>query len=268
MRIGHWSCACVLLLLSLSARAVELSSLVGKVKPSVVFLEIIDSSGTPIGNGTGFVVSADGQVVTNAHVVRPAYDMRAKLADGSVRSVLGLLAADEEHDVAIVKLEGGGYPPLDLGDSSTLAEGVPVAVIGNPLGLSWTYTEGRVAALRRELPADLAAGISAKGPFVQIAAIIAPGSSGSPVFTEDARVIGVAQSGMESGGALGFAVPIEMVKELRKTLRQGVAPQPFHTFPLKNLIFSIAFYGGLAGLVIWYRARKRKGAASPLRFGA
>lgn len=262
------SCACVLLLLAPSARAVELSSLVGKVKPSVVFLEIIDSSGTTIGNGTGFVVSADGQVVTNAHVVRPAYDMRAKLADGSVRAVLGLLATDEVHDVAIVKLEGGGYSSLELGDSSTLTEGSPVAVIGNPLGLSWTYTEGKVSALRRELPADMAAGISAKGPFVQIAALIAPGSSGSPVFTEDARVIGVAQSGFATGAPLGFAVPIEMVKELRKTIREGVAPQPFHSFPLKNLVFSIAFYGGLAGAVLWYRARKRKAVSAPIRFRA
>jgi S1-C subfamily serine protease len=240
------------------------AELAARIKPSVVVLEVLDASGEIRGNGTGFLVSSDGVTVTNVHVVQEAQQMRAVLADGSKRQALGVLAQDEDRDVALIKLEGAGYPALPLGETGTLTEGAPVMVVGSPLGLASTVSLGIVSAVRRELPAELTRRAKGKlGALVQITAPVSPGSSGSPVVTMDGRVIGVTQGQMTIGQNINFAVPIEVAKDLLASLPRHAAPQPFRPFPLGNAIASAIFLFLLASTLValkvrgWLRARRR-----------
>lgn len=235
------------LLLALPVAAEDLEGFAARVRPSVVMLQVVDARGDPQGNGTGFFISADGLVVTNHHVAVAGPSV-AVLADGSRRAILGQLATDEDADVAIIRIEGDGYPALTLGDSHTLAVGEKVVVIGSPMGLDQTVSEGIVSALRPEgLARELHNEAAAKAPLVQITAPIAPGSSGSPVLTLDGSVIGVAQSVYVLGN-LNFAVAIEAVKELRARAPADGALTPLRPSRSRNLVISGVFYAVLIGL--------------------
>jgi serine protease Do len=240
----------------MAASADELEDFAAKVKPSVVMLKAVDASGERIGNGTGFLISADGFVVTNDHVVE-ADPTVAVLADGSERKILGLLATDKDADVAIIRIEGSGYSPLPLGDTSKVAVGARVVVVGNPMGLDQTLSEGVVSALLpKGLGKDMHADSMAKAPLVQITAPIAPGSSGSPVLTRDGMVIGVAQSVFLVGN-LNFAVAIEKVKELQARAPTNGELTKLRPLPMRNLIISGVFFAVLAVWVVSRRLGKR-----------
>ena len=133
-----------------SARALDSTHLAAVTKPSVVLVSLYDPSGQKEGSGTGFFVSADGKLVTNHHVIAEAARATVTLADGREVAVRGVLADDKEHDVAILQVEGAGYPALTLGDTTMLHAGEDIVVIGSPLGLSTTISTGIVAAVRGE----------------------------------------------------------------------------------------------------------------------
>jgi S1-C subfamily serine protease len=150
------------------ARTYSTEELFQLASPAVVLVEVYDSEGHKRGLGSGFAASADGSVVTNYHVIRGAARATAKFADGTFAPVLGVVAYDPGHDVAVIKVQAVSPPTLKLGDSDKLRVGDHVVAIGSPLGLQNTLSEGIVSAMRAGL--------------IQMSAPISPGSSGGPVL--------------------------------------------------------------------------------------
>lgn len=255
------ACAMLFALALMSpAGADDFTELVERLRPSVVTLESRDLRGHRTGSGTGFFISSDGLVVTNHHVVAAGPSV-ALLADESEHAVLGVLVDDEASDVAILKIEGGGYPALPLGTSTPPARGDKVVVIGSPLGLDQTVTQGMISALRPDGLPDMPGDVSPKWAMLQITAGIAPGSSGSPVLTPEGRVVGVAQS-VVGGAALYFAVDISAVQALLARAPADGALTPMES-PAKMLSLSLAMVAGIIGLAvapgIWGRATEHVG---------
>ena len=160
------------------------------------------------GMGTGFVINADGYVVTNNHVVDGASEIRVKFSDG--RELVGkVVGQDEKTDLALVKVEATGLPVIPMGDSSKLEVGEPVMAIGNPFGLEQTVTTGIVSATGR---------VIGSGPydnFIQTDASINPGTSGGPLINARGEVIGINTAIFSRGGGsvgIGFAVPSSLAK--------------------------------------------------------
>lgn len=247
------------------AFAGDAAAVAERCQPSIVTLEVTDLAGRRTGSGTGFLISADGLVVTNNHVIE-AGPSHAIFADGTKRDVLGLVATDEAADVAILRIEGSGYPALTLHTGAPPVVGDPVVVIGSPGGLEKTVTEGIISAVRPDgLPPDQRDGIVADGQILQVTAGFAPGSSGSPVMTPAGDVIGVAQS-VSVGMQLYFVVNIAEVVALREGADLAAPPTPLSS-PLDSVLWSlgvvVAVLGGgwslgpmLAGL---RRLRARRG---------
>ncbi len=161
---------------------------------------------TQRGLGSGFVVNAEGYVVTNNHVVDGATEIRVKLADG--RELAGrVVGRDPRTDLALLKVEAHGLPTIPLGDSSALKVGQPVMAIGNPFGLEQTVTTGIVSATGR---------VIGEGPyddFIQTDASINPGNSGGPLINARGQVIGINTAIVSrSGGSvgIGFAIPVTL----------------------------------------------------------
>ena len=192
-----------------SARAAEVTAaqIAEMATPSVVLIKL------PDGLGTGFVVSRDGRIVTNVHVIRGAKQAVVVTADGREFTDIEVMAADEAHDLAVLRIGTHGLQPLALGDSSSDKPGEHVVAIGHPLGLGNTVSDGLVSAVRE---------ISAGRSMLQISAPISPGSSGGPVFNDRGEVIGVSTLVVTGGQNLNFAVPINAVQPLL-TIDKGVA---------------------------------------------
>jgi S1-C subfamily serine protease len=166
--------------------------------PAVVLVEVYDQEGHKRGLGSGFAASANGSVVTNYHVIRGASRATAKFADGTFAPVLGVVAYDPGHDVAVIKVQATSPPTLKLGDSDKLRVGDHVVAIGSPLGLQNTLSEGIVSAMRSGL--------------IQMSAPISPGSSGGPVLNPTGDVVAISVATIMSGQNLNFAVPVNWAK--------------------------------------------------------
>ena len=161
--------------------------------------------------GSGFIISSDGLILTNAHVVREAKDVTVKLSDRREYSakVLGL---DTATDIAVLRIDAKDLPVVRLGDPKSLEVGDPVLAIGAPYGLEQTATQGIVSAKGRSLPGD------AVVPFIQTDAAVNPGNSGGPLFDGSGSVVGInAQIYSRSGGfqGLSFAIPINVALKVK-----------------------------------------------------
>jgi hypothetical protein len=173
---------------------------------SIVSIVMSDKDGHPIAQGSGFLISKNGQVVTNYHVIRNGRSAVIKFPDGTFFAVDGVLVSDEDRDVAIIKMHGNGFKALTLGDSDQLKVGEEVVAIGNPLSLASTVSNGIVSAIRT---------VEAEGgKFLQITAPISPGSSGGPLFNMAGKVVGITTSHLVGGQNLNFAIPINDVKPI------------------------------------------------------
>jgi S1-C subfamily serine protease len=137
--------------------------IVAKTKPAVALIKTWDNKGDLLASATGFLISEDGRLVTNQHVIRDAARVTVELPNGGTFNCEGLLAKPIGVDLAILKVRGTGLPKVEMGSSSALAEGQKVIVIGNPEGLQWTASDGIIAALRTDQK------------LVQITAPISPG---------------------------------------------------------------------------------------------
>jgi len=176
-----------------------------KVKPSIALIESVDRIGQDGGRGTGFVVRKDGVIATNFHVIGEHRDFRVRFANGKSYEPQTILAVDRERDLALVKIDAEDLPVLALGDSDELKLGQGILSLGNPLGYAYSVSRGVVAALRELEPGD-------GKPMVQVAIPIEPGSSGSPALDLKGNVIAVLA--IKSGGAMGFGVPVNALKQL------------------------------------------------------
>ena len=165
--------------------------------------------------GSGFIIAADGYVLTNNHVVADADEIIVRLPDRSELEAT-LVGADPRTDVALLKIEATGLPTVRLGDSSALKVGEWVLAIGSPFGFDHTVTAGIVSATGRNLPSE------SYVPFIQTDVAINPGNSGGPLFNLQGEVIGInSQIFTRSGGFMGlsFAIPIDVAMDVADQLR-------------------------------------------------
>jgi serine protease Do len=163
------------------------------------------------GQGSGFIISADGLILTNAHVVRGASEVTVKLSDRREFRAK-VLGADGATDVAVLKVDAQNLPAVALGDAKQVQVGDSVLAIGSPFGFEQTATQGIVSAKGRSLPGD------SYVPFIQTDAAVNPGNSGGPLFDANGRVIGInSQIYSRSGGfqGLAFAIPIDVALNVK-----------------------------------------------------
>ena len=185
-----------------------LPELVRRIKPSAVAIETFDSRGEKLSRGSGFFIDAD-RIVTNRHVIEGAHRAEVHSSTGVVMPVKGVLAIDPEGDIALLKIDPPSpqVRPLPL-DRTSPQEGESVVVIGNPLGLEGSVTNGIVSAVR-DIPTF--------GRIIQITAPISSGSSGSPVVNMQGQVIGIATLQVTGGQSVNFAIPSERISQLQAT---------------------------------------------------
>lgn len=170
---------------------------------SVVILEMNDANGQPLSLGSGFFV-ASGIVATNAHVIDGASGGTAKLVgDSHTMRILGTVAVDRHADLALLKVDSSA-PPLALGPNTNPTVGDDVYVVGNPLGLEGTFSEGIISGVRH-VGADT---------ILQMTAPISPGSSGGPVMNSSGAVIGISVAQFQDGQNLNLAVPVTYLSRL------------------------------------------------------
>lgn len=165
--------------------------------------------------GSGFVISSDGYILTNAHVVESAEEILVRLNDKREFKAK-VIGADKRTDVALIKIEATGLPKVVLGDPSRLRVGEWVLAIGSPFGFESSVTAGIVSAKGRSLPQE------SYTPFIQTDVAINPGNSGGPLFNLKGEVVGInSQIYSRTGGYMGvsFAIPIDVAMEVQQQLR-------------------------------------------------
>jgi serine protease Do len=165
------------------------------------------------GQGSGFIVSEDGLILTNAHVVHNAEEVRVKLSDRR-EFTAKVLGADVMTDVAVLKIEAKDLPTVRLGSPDSLQVGDPVLAIGAPFGFEQTATQGIVSGKGRTLPGEYSSVV----PFIQTDAAVNPGNSGGPLFDGSGAVVGInAQIYSRTGGyqGLSFSIPIDVALKVK-----------------------------------------------------
>jgi serine protease Do len=165
--------------------------------------------------GSGFIISNDGYIFTNNHVIKNATEIKVTLHNEKTYTAR-VIGSDPKTDLALIKIDAGGsLPTVDLGDSDSLKVGEWVLAIGNPFGLEETVTAGIVSAKGRVI------GAGAYDDFIQTDASINPGNSGGPLFNVRGEVIGINTAIINRGQGIGFAIPINMAKDLYPQLKKG-----------------------------------------------
>ena len=166
--------------------------------------------------GSGFIISADGYILTNAHVVEGADEINVKLTDKRELKAK-VIGADRRTDIALIKVDATGLPAVRFGDATKLKVGEWVLAIGSPFGFENTVTAGIVSAKGRSLPQENFV------PFIQTDVAINPGNSGGPLFNMRGEVVGInSQIYSRTGGFMGlsFAIPIDVALDIQKQLRE------------------------------------------------
>jgi len=196
--------------------------LVNIARPSVV---TIDTTGTTStgrrsaqfsGSGSGFIVSADGLILTNNHVVMDTSSLTVTLGDGSQLPAT-VVSTDAAHDLALIKVKATGLTPLTLGNSATLQVGQMAVAIGSPLGtFTDSVTQGIVSGLDRSISVGDSTSAFTENltGLIQTDAAINPGNSGGPLLDVNGSVIGIVTAASSSAQDIGFAIPINQAKEM------------------------------------------------------
>lgn len=233
--------------------------IVNRVSPATVSVYVMGqtmtSSNAPVFTGTGFIVSENGYVVTNRHVVEEAedpesgYSLMVVVPGYEIPIEAQVVGSDIQTDIAVLKLEEQDelFPYVTLGDSDTLQVGELVVAIGNPLGkLQGTVTVGVVSALDRQINNN---GYTME--LIQTDASINSGNSGGPLINSFGEVIGVTNAKISSGEGLGFAIPISDVdEEIQSIINYGyVANRPYLGVTVGN-VASDAYYGAVEGVYV------------------
>jgi len=200
--------------------ALDVVGILAKVEPAVVAIQASGRQGT--GQGTGIVITPEGEVLTNAHVVEGASNIRVTLQGESQSRAATLVGADSGNDVALLRIQGASrLTTAELGSSAAVKVGDDVVAVGNALGLRGdpTVTKGIVSGLNRSL--DTLTGM------IQTDAAINPGNSGGPLANNRGQVIGINTAVAGRGGQnIGFAIPIDSARTILDRLRSGQSARP------------------------------------------
>jgi tetratricopeptide (TPR) repeat protein len=197
----------LIILLSVSFSYANIAEIILKQRKSVVTVYINDKDGNQIGSGTGFIIDSNGNIATNYHVISMWLkdnnnSLLVRMQNGAFFPLRELVNYDEENDIAIFKVDGKELPRVKLAKKYESKLGESIVVIGSPLGLETTVSNGIVSSIR------------GKSGIIQITAPVSPGSSGSPVFNSKGEVIGVATFLIEGGQNLNFAIPVKHIENL------------------------------------------------------
>lgn len=197
--------------LAAQSSAAAPTDLYKKAAPAVVLIELYNDNGEVSKTGSGFLVSADGKIVTNYHVVGHSKRATVRLANKDAYDDVQVLDVDKRKDIALVKIKAVDLPYLTLGHSNAVEIGDKVLTLSNPLGvLDNTLSDGIVSGIR-----------DADGyHYFQMSAPISHGSSGAPVFNAKGEVIGIAAASIEQGQNLNFAIPIDYAKGMLASSNQ------------------------------------------------
>jgi S1-C subfamily serine protease len=207
-------CCILAILPSYSVAQQSVAEVVKRSSDAVVLIVISNSSGQETALGSGFIVSPDGEIVTNYHVIKDAHSAIVRLSNGAFFPVNGVLASDADKDLAIIKVGGKNLPFLMLGDIDKLQIGDHVVAIGSPLGLEGTASDGVVSAIRD---------VESK-KWIQTTAPVSHGNSGGPLLDMNNNVVGVITWGVQEGQNLNFAAPCSEVKALLAKAHEQVKP--------------------------------------------
>ena len=227
---------------STAGRPTSVADIYERVSPGVAFISASSSGGglDPLGSGqgqstgSGFVIDAKGNIVTNQHVVDDATQVRVRFGEDGDPIPARIVGQDPSTDLALLKIDPkdveGGLKPMELGESKGLRPGEATIALGAPFGLAGTVTTGIVSALDREIQSPNGFPISG---VIQTDAAINPGNSGGPLLDAEGRVIGVNSQIATNGGGgansgVGFAVPVDTVKDVVPLLeRDGKVDRPY-----------------------------------------
>jgi S1-C subfamily serine protease len=253
---------------SFEARAKLTTSDIAKYVDRMVLIEVngFEDGEAFSASGSGFFISSDGRIVTNYHVIDAATQGTVTLNGGQKYDIASVLGYNKDQDLAVVKIDGTGFPVCALGDSSKVAVGDPVVAIGSPLGIQNTVSEGIVSKLWED-------------GSLQITAPISPGSSGGALFNMYGEVIGVTAWKILAGESINGAVPVNFLRSLDTTLNltlaqvfqkeypgAGVLPAPVLVSPAQGAVLST-----LTPVISWtavpgatkYEVRIWVGSATP-----
>ncbi|MBU2044913.1 MAG: trypsin-like peptidase domain-containing protein [Candidatus Omnitrophica bacterium] len=176
-----------------------------EVSPAIVVIHAQLPDGTS--QGSGFVVNSSGVIATNFHVVGGAEEIEVKFKNGKTYPVTGIIDYDVERDICVLKIDAYGLTTASLGNANQLEPGSKVFVIGAPLGLEYSITDGLYSGKRKDLNRDV----------LQFSAPISPGNSGGPLLDPQGKVVGITTFIKPAGQNLNFAIPINEVKKFFKT---------------------------------------------------
>jgi S1-C subfamily serine protease len=199
---------------------------IAKAAKGAIVTIVMANDDRPIARGTGFLVRADGAILTNYHVIATGNVGVVKFADGTILPVDGVLATDKFRDLAIIKIHGKTFPTLTLGNSDQIQVGEEVVAIGNPLGLELTVSNGILSGIRTDEKED--------AKLLQITAPISHGSSGGPLFNMSGEVVGINALILEGGESLNFAIPINDAQRLLSEKAAKLEDLPNETESVKS----------------------------------
>jgi len=214
LRIGGIFLSCIATF-SIAAAQENLSTIIKEIEPSVAVIYTYDKNGKTIGQGSGFFINEKGDVITNIHVLQGANRAEIKTTNGKVYLITKILAEDREGDLIQVSVN----IPQNVAHPLSVSKAIPdvgerIVVIGSPLGLEKTVSDGIVSAVR-DIPAF--------GKIIQITAPVSPGSSGSPVVNMKGEIIGVTSFQMVEGQNLNFAIPSDRIINLKSDKEKPLA---------------------------------------------
>lgn len=180
-----------------------------KCSKAVFYITCYGLNGEVKGNGSGFFISSDGLAVTNYHVALHCSTLSITMPNGKVYNNVAIISADKRFDLALLKVNGTGFPYLEQGDPGELKQGQRVYAIGSPLGLDNTMSEGIISNTKRVIDSM---------EYIQISVPIAPGSSGGALLDEYGKVIGITTAGyVNTTGDLNLAISTKWIDKLDKT---------------------------------------------------
>lgn len=242
-----------------AAQALTVEQLSRHAQGRVVHLSVRDDRGDEDGSGSGFVISREGRVATNYHVIENAPNVVAVFPDKREVKVTGVWAFDKDIDLAVLQLERATYEPLVLAQEPA-HEGEDIVLVGSPLGLGNSISSGIVSAVRDQGIDKKRFGEALESWSLQVTAAAAPGSSGSPILRSNGEVLGVLVGHLDGLEGASFAIGVDRLWKVAATASQQVRPLNAAT-GVRTVRTNLLISGAVLGLaaLLWVVVSKMHG---------